>query len=148
MVWKIIILSIAIVIASFVIGGAIMATQVLSGNLNVNDMAGDGFENSIQQPTTATSSVPSNSTVVKIVANAGSNSYNPNPVEVKVGETVTWINDDSGRHTVTSKDDGVFDSGIMGKGQSFSYTFDKAGEYPYYCTLHPNMVGTVVVTES
>jgi plastocyanin len=147
MVWKIIILSTAIVIASFIIGGAIMATQVLSGNLNVNDMAGEGFENSIQQPTTATSSIPSNSTVVKIVANAGSNSYNPNPVEVKVGETVTWINDDSVIHTATSTD-GTFDSGIMRKGQPFSYTFDTAGEYPYYCTLHPNMVGTVVVTES
>ncbi len=147
MVLKILILSIAIVIASFVIGGAIMATQVLSGNLNVNDMVGEGFENSIQQPTTATSSIPSNSTVVKIVANAGSNSYNPNPVEVKVGETVTWTNDDSVIHTATSID-GTFDSGIMRNGQSFSYTFDTAGEYPYYCTLHPNMVGTVVVTES
>jgi plastocyanin len=147
MVWKIIILSIAIVIASFIIGGAVMATQVLSGNLNVNDMTGEGFENSIQQPTTATSSIPSNSTVVKIVANTGSNSYNPNPLEVKVGETVTWINDDSVIHTATSTD-GTFDSGIMRNGQSFSYAFDTAGEYPYYCTLHPNMVGTVVVTES
>jgi plastocyanin len=82
---------------------------------------------------------------VRIVANAGSNSFSPNPVEVKVGETVTWINDDSGRHTVTSKD-GVFDSGMMGKGQSFSFTFDKAGEYPYFCSPHPGMVGTVVVT--
>jgi plastocyanin len=148
MVWKIIILSIAIVIASFIIGGAVMATQVLSGNLNVNDMADEGFENSIQQPTTtATPSIPSNSTVVKIVANAGSNSYNPNPVEVKVGETVTWINDDSVIHTATSTD-GTFDSDIMREGQSFGYTFETTGEYPYYCALHPNMVGTVVVTES
>jgi plastocyanin len=135
----------AVVIASVVIiAGAIVATYVLSGNMN---MGVQGSENSIQQPATARS-IRSNSTVVRIVANAGSNSYSPNPVEVKVGETVTWINDDSGRHTVTSKDDGIFDSGIMRKGQSFSYTFDKAGEYPYYCTLHPNMVGTVVVTES
>lgn len=133
----------AVVIASVVIiAGAIVATYVLSGNMNMG-VAGSG--NSVQQ-TTATS-IPSNSTVVRIVANAGSNSFSPNPVEVKVGETVTWINDDSGRHTVTSKD-GVFDSGMMGKGQSFSYTFDKAGEYPYFCEPHPNMVGTVVVTES
>jgi plastocyanin len=83
---------------------------------------------------------------VKIVANAGSNSFSPNPVEVKVGETVTWINDDSGRHTVTSED-GVFDSAMMGNGKSFSFTFDKADEYPYFCGPHPIMVGTVVVTE-
>jgi plastocyanin len=131
----------AVVIASLVIAGAIVATYVLSGNMN---MGLEGSGNSIQQPT---ASIPSNSTVVRIVANAGSNSFSPNPVEVMVGETVTWINDDSGRHTVTSKD-GVFDSGMMGKGQSFSFTFDKAGEYPYFCSPHPGMVGTVVVTES
>src|SRR5919112_4290137 len=134
----------AAVIASVVIiAGAIVATYVLSDNMN---MGVEGSGNSIQQPTTATS-IPSNSTLVKIVANSGSNSFSPNPVEVKVGETVTWINDDSGRHTVTSKD-GVFNSELMGRGQSFSYTFDKAGEYPYSCSPHPNMVGTVVVTES
>ena len=131
----------AIVIASVVIAGAIVATYVLSGNMN---MGVEGSGNSIQQPT---ASIPSNSTVVKIVANAGSNSFSPNLVEVKVGEMITWVNDDSARHTVTSKD-GVFDSGMMGTGQSFSFTFDKTGEYPYFCEPHPNMVGTVVVTES
>lgn len=132
----------AVLIASVVIAaGAIVATYVLSGNMN---MGVEGSGNSIQQPT---ASIPSNSSVVRIVANAGSNSFSPNPVEVKVGETVTWINDDSSRHTVTSKD-GVFDSEMMGKGQSFSFTFDKAGEYPYFCSPHPGMVGTVVVTES
>ena len=131
----------AVVIASVVIAGAIVATYVLSGNMN---MGVEGSGNSIQQPT---ASIPSNSTVVRIVANAGSDSFSPNPVEVKVGETVTWINDDSGRHTVTSKD-GVFDSEMMGKGQSFSFSFDKVGEYPYFCSPHPGMVGTLVVTES
>jgi plastocyanin len=129
----------AVVIASVVIDGAIVATYVLSSNMN---MGVEGSGNSIQQPA---ASIPSDSTVVKIVANAGSNSFSPNPVEIKVGETVTWINDNSGRHTLTSKD-GVFDSGMMGKGQSFSFTFDKAGEYPYFCEPHPNMVDTVVVT--
>ena len=132
-----------IVVVSIAIASAIVATLILSG-ANIGNLGVEGSGNSIQQPT---ASIPSNSTVVRIVANAGSNSFSPNPVEVKVGETVTWINDDSGRHTVTSKD-GVFDSGMMGKAQSFSFTFDKAGEYPYFCEPHPNMVGTVVVTES
>ncbi|MEM3095099.1 MAG: cupredoxin family copper-binding protein [Nitrososphaera sp.] len=129
-----------VVIASVVIAGAIVATYVLSGSMNMG-VEGSGNR---QEPVTP---IPENSTVVKIVANAGSNSFSPNPAEVKVGETVTWVNDDSGGHTVTSKD-GVFDSGMMGKGQSFSFTFDKAGEYQYFCEPHPNMVGTVVVTES
>jgi plastocyanin len=132
--------TIGIVIASAVMAGAIVAMYVLSGSAN---MGVEGSGNA-QEPATP---IPDNSTVVKIVANAGSNSFSPNPGEVKVGEGVTWINDDSGRHTVTSKD-GVFDSGMMGKGQSFSFTFDKAGEYLYHCEPHPSMVGTVVVTES
>jgi plastocyanin len=134
---------------SIAIAGAIVATLILSGNTNIGNLGVEGSTNSGQEPTTTTTiPISANSTVVKIVANAGSNSFSPNPVEVNVGETVTWINDDSGRHTVTSKD-GIFDSGILGKGQSFSFTFDKAGEYPYFCEPHPNMVGTVVaVTES
>jgi plastocyanin len=129
----------AIAIALAVIAGAVVATYLFSGNLNIGvEGSGNG-----QQPAT----IPENSTVVKIIANAGGNSFNPNPVEVKVGETVTWINDDSGRHTVTSKD-GVFESELMGQGQSFSFTFDEAGEYSYFCSPHPGMTGTVVVTES
>jgi plastocyanin len=142
MVWKIIILSIAIVIASFIIAGAIVATQVLSGNLNVDDIGGQGFRNSRQDPAPITG----NGTIVRIVDEAGSNSYSPNPVEVKVGEAVTWVNDDSNLHTATSKD-GIFNSDVLFEGQSFSYTFDKVGEYPYFCDIHPAMVGTVVVTE-
>jgi plastocyanin len=84
--------------------------------------------------------------------------YIPNPVEVNVGATVTWINDDFTTHTATSGDPGSGSTGIFGgsedspeiigpEGDTQSYTFDEAGEFPYYCTLHPSMVGTVVVTE-
>jgi plastocyanin len=80
--------------------------------------------------------------------------FSPNPVNVKVGDTVTWTNKDSTPHTVTSgenaKPDGKFDSSpgfqqlIVPQG-TFSHTFTEAGSYPYYCGLHANMVGTVVV---
>jgi plastocyanin len=84
--------------------------------------------------------------------------YIPNPVEVNVGATVTWINDDFTTHTATSGDSGSGSTGIFGgsedspeiigpEGDTQSYTFDEAGEFPYYCTLHPSMVGTVVVAE-
>jgi plastocyanin len=137
MVWKFVILSIAIVIASFVIGGAIVAAQVLSGNFDFDDFdQGD----SGQDP----APVPANATIVKIVDNDRSNSYDPNPIEVEVGETVTWVNDDSAPHTATANDR-IFDSGVLSKGDAFSFTFEKAGEYSYYCDVHPNMVGSVVV---
>lgn len=138
MVWKFVILSIAIVIASFVIAGGIVAAQVLSGNVNFDDFE-DG--NSGQDP----APIPANATVVRIVDNDRSNSYDPNPIEAKVGETVTWVNDDSAVHTATANDR-IFDSSILAKGDAFSFTFEKAGEYPYYCDVHPNMVGSVVVT--
>jgi predicted secreted protein with PEFG-CTERM motif len=84
-------------------------------------------------------------------------SYAPNPVEINVGDTVTWTNDDSQPHTATSGTpsggaDGTFggEAGSFGiiltTGQSMSFTFTEAGEFPYFCTLHPNMVGTVVVS--
>jgi aldose sugar dehydrogenase len=78
--------------------------------------------------------------------------YEPNPaqVSVSVGGTVTWTNDDSQPHTVTSGQDadpdGLFDSDIMAPAATFEHTFTEAGEYPYFCLLHPNMVGTVNVT--
>ncbi|HEU0144113.1 MAG TPA: plastocyanin/azurin family copper-binding protein, partial [Nitrososphaera sp.] len=83
------------------------------------------------------------------------NAFQPNTVQVQVGDTVTWTNDDSQPHTVTSgingQPDGRFDSSpnfnpLLASGQTFEHTFTEAGEYPYFCLLHPNMVGTVSVS--
>jgi glucose/arabinose dehydrogenase/plastocyanin len=75
--------------------------------------------------------------------------YRPSPVQVSIGDTVRWINNDSQPHSVTSGEDeqasGLFDSDIMTPKQTFEHAFTSAGEYPYYCTLHPNMVGDVIV---
>jgi plastocyanin len=75
--------------------------------------------------------------------------YSPNPVQVSVGGTVTWTNDDSQPHTVNSGENatpsGVFDSPIMAPQATFEHTFTEAGEYPYFCILHPNQGGTVSV---
>jgi plastocyanin len=70
-----------------------------------------------------------------------SSQFQPKELTVKVGTTVKWTNNDQARHTVTS-DTGVFDSGNLGKGQTFSFTFSQAGEYPYYCTFHGGKGGT------
>jgi plastocyanin len=83
--------------------------------------------------------------------------FAPNPIEINVGDSVTWTNKDSQPHTVTSgtggQPDGKFDSSpgfnpIMAVGATFSHTFAEAGEFPYYCGLHVNMVGKVIVTGS
>ncbi len=93
--------------------------------------------------TTSVSIVPGSSSLT-------TDAYAPNPAQVSAGGTVTWINDDSQPHTATSGEnatpDGQFDSGIMAPAATFEHTFTEAGEYPYFCLLHPNMVGTVSVS--
>ena len=72
-------------------------------------------------------------------------------VEILIGDTIVWSNADTAFHTVTSGSeaegyDGLFDSKEFGPGNSFEYKFSEIGHYPYYCTLHPWMVGTIIVT--
>src|SRR5271156_3008314 len=70
--------------------------------------------------------------------------FGPQTIKVPVGTTVTWTNSDDIPHTSVSTD-GVFKSKVMDTDEKFSYTFSKAGTYPYYCTIHPKMTGQVVV---
>jgi len=70
--------------------------------------------------------------------------FAPASLTVKSGATVTWINQDQEPHTVVSAD-GRFRSGAIDTGERFSFTFEKPGTYPYVCTIHPRMTGTVVV---
>ncbi len=117
------------------------STNATSGSTNATDQASDNAQVSI---------VPGASTLTDTA-------FSPNSIEVTVGQTVVWTNDDSAFHTVTSGTAGAtdvgkeFDSGLTGptaltsKGKTFEHTFDRIGDYPYFCTLHPAMVGTVIV---
>jgi len=71
-------------------------------------------------------------------------SFAPAMLTVAVGTTVTWTNRDDIPHTVVSAD-GVFKSKARDTDEKFSYTFAKAGTYPYYCSIHPKMTGKIVV---
>src|ERR1700689_1057126 len=70
--------------------------------------------------------------------------FGPQTITVPVGTTVTWTNADDIPHTSVSTE-GVFKSKVMDTDEKFSYTFTKAGTYPYYCTIHPKMTGKIVV---
>lgn len=77
-------------------------------------------------------------------------SFVPDNITVTVGTTVKWTNQDPVQHAITSgpvgKPDGIFDSGTLNFNGTFSYVFQKAGVFPYYCSFHqPLMVGTVTV---
>jgi len=75
-----------------------------------------------------------------------SNTFNPDSLTIKVGETVTWTNKDSYAHTVTS-DNGVFDSGNIASGATFSFTFNTEGTYSYHCSIHTSMTAKIIVTK-
>ena len=76
--------------------------------------------------------------------------FNPPHIQVKVGDTVTWTQGTDGDpHTATATDDAkTFDSGTLtDEGETFKFTFSEAGEFPYYCEIHPDMLGLVTVTQ-
>ncbi|SRR5258708_27587165 len=80
--------------------------------------------------------------------------FQPDKLVIKVGERVTWKNADTTDHTVTDigrpskpgiQSRSEFDSGVLKPGQTWSYTFTKEGNFQYHCTIHPKMIGVVVV---
>lgn len=73
-------------------------------------------------------------------------SFGPAALTVPVGTTVAWTNRDDIPHTVVSTDDPkVFKSKVLDTDEKFSFTFSKAGTYPYFCSIHPKMTGKVIV---
>ena len=91
--------------------------------------------------------------MVVLAPNAGAQSqtvsirdfnFSPPSISVTPGTTVTWTNQGQAPHTVTHTG-GAFDSGTLQPGQSYSFTFKRAGSYAYFCRIHPFMRGTVVV---
>ena len=112
-----------------------------------------GAGNATNATTTGASGGNTTANSVSIVPGSSTlttDAFQPNPIQVGVGTTVTWTNNDAQPHTATSGEnvtpDGRFDSSIMAPGATFEHTFTEAGEYPYFCLLHPNMVGTVSVS--
>ena len=96
-------------------------------------------------PSPTTSGGPSSSVVIPSGAETlGNRAYNPDDINVSPGDTVTWKNTDSTAHTSTSDGNG-WNSSVIAPGGQFSFTFGTAGTFTYHCTIHPGMVGTVVV---
>ncbi|MGA9397225.1 MAG: cupredoxin family copper-binding protein [Anaerolineaceae bacterium] len=72
--------------------------------------------------------------------------FTPQSAMVKVGTTVTWTNKDSATHNIKA-DDGSFESGPINQGESFTFQFNTPGTFPYICTVHPSMQGTITVVQ-
>jgi plastocyanin len=97
-----------------------------------------------------------NAEITSGAASKTTDAFSPNPIKANKGDTVVWTNKDTALHTVTSGKPGSPDGKFGGTsdsptlippGKTFQHTFADDGEFPYFCTLHPAMVGTVVVAE-
>lgn len=99
-------------------------------------------------PSPAPMPLPSgSSTSASIVSGASTlttTAYSPNPLNISVGTTVIWRNNDNMAHTSTANG-GAWDSGVIQPSGQFSFALQSRGTFPYHCTIHPNMVGTVNV---
>lgn len=119
-----------------------------SGNNNSSGASAGGEVDKSQFKNVVTIKIPSGASV------QGNPAYDPNPATAASDALITWVNEDSAPHTVTSGKDAseadygsLFDSGIREQGQEFSVPASKlgAGEHPYFCIVHPYMTGTITV---
>jgi plastocyanin len=92
----------------------------------------------------ATSAAPSTAAGGATVAIKGF-AFNPPTIEAKVGQTITWTNQDSATHTVTLDDKSV-NSGNVASNATFSHAFATAGTFTYHCEIHKQMKGTITVS--
>lgn len=103
-----------------------------------------------QQMAGMQSAVPPSDAVATTTVTIKDYKFQPAAITVAPGTTVTWTNKDSVQHTVTSSQGApvAFGSELLKQDETFSYTFQKTGTYPYYCKPHPYMKGTVYVVPS
>lgn len=104
--------------------------------------AGAGMTSSAEASSMAASSEAATSNQVTIE----DYDFSPADITVKAGTTVTWTNHGQIQHTVTGDHNAGPNSSLLGAGQSYSFTFASAGSFPYHCSIHPGMKGTVTVT--
>jgi plastocyanin len=100
-----------------------------------------------QAADTAQPAAPSGGTGKAVEILIQSFAFNPATVTVAAGTEVKWTNEDAPGHTILSDDGTTIKSPTLNKGDSFSMVFNTPGTYSYYCSIHPSMKGTIVVTQ-
>lgn len=110
------------------------------GGMMGNSSGMNGYGSGSNQSPSSVAPVTGDSVVIQNFA------YQPANLQVKVGTTVTWTNQDTAPHSVTFRDSSLTSSRLLQKGDVYRYTFTKAGTFTYYCQVHPYMTAQVVVT--
>lgn len=134
-----------IIVAVIAIVVALGAIIVAGGNDNSTDSMDSmqtGSSNNAMASETAQASADAVATTTVAIADF---KFGPQDIKVKVGDTVTWTNNDTVRHNVAGVDNELPVGELMGKGETYTYTFTKAGVFNYICSPHPYMMGSVTV---
>ncbi len=101
-----------------------------------------GFDDTIQRVEAGPKAVPGIAQVA--ISNFA---FSPQVIKIGKGTKVVWTNKDNAQHTVTGTDKIVLDSPLLGQGKTFEKVFDTVGTYRYICTVHPAMMGAVIVVD-
>lgn len=128
----------AIIIAAVVVVIALVAVVAASS----------GKKSTTESMNTSTSAKSSSAASTAVAADKvviSNYMFGPADIKVKVGTTVTWTNSDSVKHNVVSDDNMMPDGKLIGKDETYTYAFTKAGTYKYHCSPHPYMHGSVIV---
>jgi|SRR5579875_963762 len=133
------------------LSGCLAAALVLAacGSNNAGKNSSTANTSSTGAATTPASAARAAAAPAPVTAHIKLFDYQPNPLTVPAGTTVTWINEDAIEHSVTSgtppTPDGAFDSGFFTQGQSWSFTFQQKGDFHFFCMRHNFMTGEIIV---
>ena len=138
-----------IIIILVVIGLIVAGIAVFSNNANESD-ADDGNNGVINVPdnidNTNTNNNENNTNSPKTYSvEIKSFAFNPATLTIKIGDSITWTNKDSVKHTVTSDSGNELDSELLSQNEVYTHTFNSAGTFNYHCTPHPYMKAKIVV---
>lgn len=138
---------------------AVIAVLLVGSALTLAACGGDEEAAPAEASTPAASATPASTPPASPPASAGKPApspgqsvaiedfaFAPKAIQAKVGERITWSNDDAAAHTVTAKSGGELNSGTLAQGDSYWFTPEKAGTIEYFCEIHPSMVGTIEVS--
>ncbi|PIS41007.1 MAG: hypothetical protein COT26_00280 [Candidatus Kerfeldbacteria bacterium CG08_land_8_20_14_0_20_43_14] len=131
-----------LIILGIIIVGGLIFLGIRSGYSSSNSNTNASNSNSGQTINQA-SNQPTNSNVTqRATVSIVNMSFQPATLTISPNIEVTWTNNDSVTHTVTGD---TFDSGNIAPGSSFSQTFTQTGTFNYHCSIHPNMLGQIIV---
>lgn len=133
-----------IIIGAVVVVVAFVAIIAASAGKKDSMATGDSMSSNSSSSSQSNTPAPMDATATNAVT-ISNYMFGPTAVKVKVGDTVTWTNNDSVRHNVVGDDNELPEGKLIAKGETYSYTFKKAGVYNYHCSPHPYMKATVVV---